>query len=309
VPVDANDVGMSITRSLVVAARQTLEGKWSAPVDPLLRQLALRATAFTATTRPSSSQVAMSACYDGGRPLLLGHRGAMARAPENTLGAFRAALDDGAHGVELDTTLSGDSVPVVLHDDTLDRTTSVIGKPVDFDADELAHVDAGSWFAGWGSEPVPRLHDALAMMPDGAVVNVELKGPTPAWIGLERRVVDVIRNHVPRINVIVSSFHPAQLLEVRRLDRSIPIAVLLWPKAVLPLRTAWAVPLLAPDAVHPPASIVDRAFVDAARTAGLRVHVWAVRSVDEGQRLLDLGVDGLIVDDVAAHAAQCGRTR
>ncbi len=297
-----------LSRALAVAARQTLSGAWSAPIDPLLRQLALRAAALTTLARPSASQAALNECYGPhGRPLLLGHRGAMVRAPENTLGAFQAALDDGAHGVELDTTLSGDSVPVVLHDDTLDRTTSVQGKPSDFDADELALVDAGTWFSGWSSEKVPRLDEALAMMPDGAVVNVELKGPTPDWVGLEKRVVEVIRRHTPRVKVIVSSFHPAQLLEVRRLEPSLPIAVLLWPQAVLPLRTAWSVPLLAADAVHPPSEIVDRAFMDAARSAGLRVNVWAVRSVADGQRLLDLGVDGLIVDDVAAHAPQFGR--
>lgn len=298
----------TLSRALVAAARESLSGGWSAPIDPLLRQLALRTASLTAIVRPSSSQAALRACYGPhDRPILLGHRGAMARAPENTLGAFAAALDDGADGVELDTTLSGDSVPVVLHDDTLDRTTSVRGKPSDYDADELATVDAGTWFSGWTVEKVPRLHEALAMMPDGAVVNVELKGPTPGWVGLEKRVVEVIRQHVPRVKVIVSSFHPAQLLEVRRLEPSLPIGVLLWPKSTWALRTAWQVPLLAPDAVHPPASIVDRAFMEAARAAGLRVHVWAVSSVAEGQRLLDLGVDGLIVDDVAAHASQFTR--
>ena len=70
--------------------------------------------------------------------------------------------------------------------------------------------------------------------------------------------------------------------------------------SILPGRTAMTAPLLCPDAVHPPARIVDRAFVDAARGAGLRVHVWSVKTTQEAQRLLDLGVDGLIVDDVAA---------
>ncbi len=293
----------SFTQALVATARQQLSGGWSAPVDPLLRQLALRAAALTSIARPSSSRAAMTSCYGPhGLPILLGHRGAMARAPENTLGAFQAALDDGAHGVELDTTLAGDSVPVVLHDDTLDRTTGIMGKPSDFDADELRGLDAGSWFSGWGVESVPRLDEALAMMPDGAVVNVELKGPTPSWAGLEKRVVDVIRAHVPRVKVLVSSFHPAQLLEVRRIEPSLPIGVLLWPQATLALRTAWQVPLLAPDAVHPPSAIVDRGFMDAARASGLRVHVWAVGGTADAQRLLDLGVDGLIVDDVAAHA-------
>ena len=300
----------SFTRALFVTARQQLSGGWSAPVDPWLRQLALRAAALTSVLRPSASRAAMTSCYGPhGLPMLLGHRGAMARAPENTLGAFQAALDDGAHGVELDTTLAGDSIPVVLHDDTLDRTTTVHGKPSDFDADELADVDAGSWFAGWGVESVPRLDDALAMMPDGAVVNVELKGPTPAWAGLEKNVVEVISRHTPRVKILVSSFHPAQLLEVRRIQPSVPIGVLLWPQSTLALRTAWQVPLLAPDAVHPPSSIVDRAFMDAARASGLRVHVYAVAGTADAQRLLDLGVDGLIVDDVAAHAPLFGRGR
>jgi glycerophosphoryl diester phosphodiesterase len=298
--------------TLTRLARNAVAGRWSAPLDPLLRQVALRATSTLGGLVggvSSSSREALEAMDATGRPLLLGHRGAMARAPENTLGAFAAAIADGAHGVELDVTLSGDSVPVVIHDDTLDRTTNVLGKPSDFDADELATLDAASWFPGGWPHPegVPRLDDVLRAMPDGAVVNVELKGPSPAWIGLERRVVDVIRAHTPRVHVVVSSFHPAQLLEVRRIDRSLPIGVLLWPKSLLPLRTGLAVPLLGADAVHPPSSLVDAAFMAAARAAGLRVHVWNVKSPADGQRLLDLGVDALIVDDVAAHAPLFGR--
>jgi len=297
--------------TLTRLARSAVAGRWSAPLDPLLRQVALRATSALGglVGGSSSSKAGLEAMDATGRPLLLGHRGAMARAPENTLGAFAAAIADGAHGVELDVTLSGDSVPVVLHDDTLDRTTNVLGKPSDFDADELASLDAASWFPGGWTHPegVPRLDDVLRAMPDGAVVNVELKGPSPAWVGLERRVVDVIRAHTPRVHVIVSSFHPAQLLEVRRIDRALPIGVLLWPKSLLPLRTGLAVPLLGADAVHPPASLVDAAFMAAARAAGLRVHVWDVRTPQDGQRLLDLGVDALIVDDVAAHAPLFGR--
>jgi glycerophosphoryl diester phosphodiesterase len=298
--------------TLTRLARNAVAGRWSAPLDPLLRQVAMRATSTLGGlvgAVSSSSREALEAMDATGRPLLLGHRGAMARAPENTLGAFAAAIADCAHGVELDVTLSGDSVPVVIHDDTLDRTTNVLGKPSDFDADELATLDAASWFPGGWPHPegVPRLDDVLRAMPDGAVVNVELKGPSPAWIGLERRVVDVIRAHTPRVHVVVSSFHPAQLLEVRRIDRSLPIGVLLWPKSLLPLRTGLAVPLLGADAVHPPSSLVDAAFMAAARAAGLRVHVWDVKSPADGQRLLDLGVDALIVDDVAAHAPLFGR--
>jgi glycerophosphoryl diester phosphodiesterase len=296
---------MSIGRSLLKAA---LNASWTAPLEPLLRELAIGATGARARLDPQvrRARETLDACYADG-PILLGHRGAKARAPENTLGAFRAALDDGAHGVELDTTLAGDSVPIVVHDDTLDRTTNVTGKPSDYDSEELAHVDAGSWFAGWGSEPVPRLDDVFQMMPDGAVVNVEIKGPSPGFISLERRVVDVIRAHWPRVQVIVSSFHPAQLLEVRRVAPELPIGLLLSDDALLPLRTAWTAPLLAPDALHPPASLVTPTLVRACKDAGLRLNVWAVRDEHEAARLLAMGVDGLIVDDVRATAKVFGR--
>ena len=243
------------------------------------------------------------------RPLLLGHRGAMARAPENTLGAFRAALDDGADGVELDTQLSADGVAIVLHDDTLDRTTALTGKPIRHAADELDAIDAGSWFTGWRAfEKVPRLVEALDAVGRDNVVNVELKGPTPFHLGLERRVLDVVRDrcHPAALGpggVIVSSFHPAQLLAIRTLAPSVPIGLLVSARSVLPLRTGWAAAALLPDAIHPPASLVDGGFVAAAHQAGMRVNVWSIRDVDDAARLLELGVDGLIVDDVAPVAA------
>ncbi len=295
-------------------AGRAFRGGWSEPIDPLLRAASLRmAGLLRSSIAPvlsgdddavRAAAEALDACYGNGMPLILGHRGAMARAPENTLGAFEAAIADGAHGVELDTTLSGDSVPVVIHDDTLDRTTNVTGKPTDFDADELGALDAAADFPGWHRrEKVPRLDEVFRAMPDGAVVNVELKGPSAPWVGLEREVIDVVMRHTPRVSVIISSFHPAQLLEVRRRAPQLPVAVLLWPESVLPLRTGLAVPLLGANAVHPPSSMVDARFMDAAKAAGLRVNVWRVRDDDDAARLMNLGVDGLIVDDVRATVA------
>jgi glycerophosphoryl diester phosphodiesterase len=244
---------------------------------------------------------APAARFDVDGPLILGHRGAMARAPENTLGAFRAAIDDGGDGWELDTQLADDGVPIVLHDDVLDRTTTGKGTPLGYASSALRALDAGTWFGpAWSSERVPTLDEALACAPDGKVVNVEIKGPTPRGRPLERAVVDVVRRHVPRIRVIVSSFHPPQLFFVRRVDPTIPLGLLIDPDAPWPVRTLWPAAVVLPEALHPPSSLVDAAFVRAAHKAGLRVHVWAVKSDDDARRLLALGVDGLIVDDVAA---------
>jgi glycerophosphoryl diester phosphodiesterase len=287
--------------------RRLVRAPWLPGLDPLIREAALVAAAVRRRNPPRSTE-ATHALYQRGRsrrPILLGHRGAMARAaPENTLGAFRAAMDDGADGVELDVQLTGDAVPIVLHDDTLDRTTTLQGEPLRHAADELDEADAGTWFGSWGREKVPRLAEVFEALPEGSVINVELKGPTPLSLGLERRVLDVIRAH-PRIRVIVSSFHPAQLLAVRTLAPEIPIGLLMSGDSLLPLRTAWAAPLaplLLCDAIHPPSDIVDGGLVGAAHQAGMRVHVWAVKDASDAQRLIQLGVDGLIVDDVAGVA-------
>jgi glycerophosphoryl diester phosphodiesterase len=191
----------------------------------------------------------------------------------------------------------------VLHDDTLDRTTNLRGKPLRFAADELDEADAGSWFEGWKQpEKVPRLDEVLAGVGARNVVNVELKGPTPYSLGLERRALASIRAH-PDASVIVSSFHPAQLLAVRRFAPHVPVGLLVSGDSLLPLRTAWAAPLILPDAIHPPANLVDGGFVARAHQAGMRVNAWAVDGARDAERLLALGVDGLIVDDVAAVAA------
>src|SRR5688500_15232326 len=103
-------------------------------------------------------------------PLIVGHRGASAGAPENTLAAFRRAIDDGAEGLEFDVRLSRDGVPVVIHDETLLRTGRVRHLVSELTADELSKVDVGSWFRGqagnaeskkFANERVPSLETTL----------------------------------------------------------------------------------------------------------------------------------------------------
>lgn len=283
--------------------RKALAAERLKPFDDDVRAGVLRLVRAVKRLRRGDAEEALAAFYPG-RPLVFGHRGAMARAPENTIGAFRAALDDGGDGFELDTQLAADDVAIVLHDDTLDRTTTGRGTPLDQPSSALRALDAGTWFgAEWRDERVPTLDEALAAAPDGKVVNIEIKGPSPSRRPLERVVVDAIRRHVPRIRVVVSSFHPQQLFLVRRLDPSIPLGLLVDPNDLWPLRTLWPAAVVLPEALHPPSSIVDQELVAAAHKAGMRLHVWAVRDDADAERLLGLGVDGLIVDDVKATRA------
>lgn len=109
---------------------------------------------------------------------IIAHRGFSAEAPENTVAALVAGVDAGADAVEFDLHTAGDGTPVLLHDETLRRTTDGRGRVTDFSARELAALDAGSWFGEeFAGEPLPTLATALDALPDASVrVYAELKG-------------------------------------------------------------------------------------------------------------------------------------
>ena len=117
-------------------------------------------------------------------PRVIAHRGGGAHAPENTLAAIRKGKSLGFAGVEFDVMLAADAVPVLIHDETLERTTGVAGAVAQTPSDRLAELDAGSWFgAGFAGEPIPRYTDAVRLCRDlGLWANVEIK-PAP---GVER---------------------------------------------------------------------------------------------------------------------------
>jgi glycerophosphoryl diester phosphodiesterase len=130
-------------------------------------------------------------------PLVLGHRGAPREVPENTLRAFRLALEQGADGVELDVQPAADGVPVVIHDPSLDRTTDRTGSLAELGWDEIAGARAGG-------EPVPRLEEAVAWAADaGAWLNVEVKSP-----GAEAAAVRAVRAAGLMERTFFSSFLP-----------------------------------------------------------------------------------------------------
>ena len=113
---------------------------------------------------------------------VLAHRGAGTLAPENTLAALRVGRERGYRAVEFDAVLAADGVPVLLHDETLERTTNGQGRVSEFTSQQLAALDAGSWLAPqFAHEPVPTLHDALTLCrAQGTWVNIEIK-PVPGF--------------------------------------------------------------------------------------------------------------------------------
>lgn len=234
------------------------------------------------------------------RPLIWAHRGASALAPENTLAAFALAAAVGADGLELDIHLSHDGFPVVLHDDTLDRTTDGDGPVERWRLEDLQELDAGSWFsADYAGETLPTLLEVLAMFAGHLRLNLEVKD---ARAGLA--VLDLLRDF-PEADVLVSSFDRELLKVLRRAAPELPLAVLLdrddWHRAL-----ALAVELGA-VAFHPRADLVNRPMLTACRAAGLVVNVWTVDAPDAVRRLVRLGVDGLFANDPERVMALCAQ--
>lgn len=219
-------------------------------------------------------------------PLIIGHRGASADAPENSLQAFALAMLQGADGIELDVQLSADGLPIILHDDTVDRTTNGSGPVAALSAAELRRLDLGN------GEGVPALGELFHMLGPGPLYNVELKTTGTADRGLEAAVADCIQSYDLGERVLVSSFSLAAL---RRAGRVMPPAV---PLGLLRERraTRLACRLLGVQADHPEHTLIDAAGMAWAAAQGYRVHAWTVDDPAEARRLLALGVHGIITN-------------
>ncbi len=222
---------------------------------------------------------------------VIAHRGASGTHPENTLPAFERAVALGAHMIELDVQLTADGHPVVLHDWTLDRTTSGRGAVRRRTLAEIAGLDAGRWFSpAFAGTRVPTLEQVLAAVP--IAVNVELKASGDD--GLERRVLDVVERAGARGRVVFSSFDAASLVRLRGLSGAADLAVL-WAGRSIVKAIALARRVAARN-VHLRKSRTAPAGIAAGHAAGLGVRVWTVNTAADFGRLTAAGVDGVFTD-------------
>ncbi len=218
------------------------------------------------------------------------HRGDSAHAPENTMAAFAAAEAAGAEGIELDVHLSRDGVPVVIHDDRLERTTNGQGRIAAARLHELRRLDAGSWYgAAFAGERLPTLGEVLEWAADRLRINIEIKSSAAG-----KAVLGVLRDF-PRARVLVSSFDHRLLAALRRDAPELPLGFLVdsrfWRTS---LRRALA---SGAESFHPRQDTVSRAMLGACRGAGLAVHPWTVDDPERLAELVRMGVDGVFTND------------
>ena len=233
-----------------------------------------------------------------GGPLVIAHRGSSGEAPENTLPAFRRALADQADLVELDYLHSADGIPVVIHDETLDRTTDALERwggakiPVgERTAAEIRGLDAGRWFApAFAGTTVPTLLEALETIQPTTITLIERKGGDPATL------VRLLRDRGWLTDVVVQSFDWQYIRTVRQLAPEVVIAALGPPQRFQDRELSDEEKVLAPhfiDAVSAlgAAAVVwnDRVTAEAIRYAhdqGLRVWVYTVNDAEKARHLV-----------------------
>jgi len=247
-----------------------------------------------------------SAWFSRPRPWVIAHRGASRRAPENTLAAFRLAFELGADGIELDTKLTADGQVVVLHDATLDRTTTGRGPVSRRTLQELRKLDAGVHFgAEFAGEPIPTLLEVLEALGPQALVNIEVANYAALFDQLPETVAALVRSAGWEARTLVSSFNPIALRKMRRLLPEVPLGLLVGPSR--PLLERILAPWLSPyDFLHAqePYALAGRGATTARWDRPL--VAWTVNDPSRIELLVRRHVEGIITDvpDVARAIVQ-----
>jgi len=232
-------------------------------------------------------------------PLWVAHRGAGKLAPENTLAAFRVGASHGYRAFECDVKLSADGLTFLLHDATLERTTTAQGKAGERSWSELSRIDAGAWHSrAFAGEPIPSL-DAVAhyCIRNGFALNIEIK-PTPGENIETGRVVAIDAERLwsgVTVKPLLSSFQPDALAAAQAAVPTLPRALLLDE-----LRSGWFdeaknLACVAEVANH---KLLDAGVIAQIHAAGMRSLCYTVNETADAQRLLAAGIDGLITDAV-----------
>ncbi len=217
----------------------------------------------------------------------IGHRGACGHAPENTLLSMRRALEFEVHGFEFDIQMSRDGEPVVIHDDTLDRTTNGKGSVASFTLQELQALNAGK------GEKIPSLRNVLDFVDKRCRLFIELKAEN-----CTNAVADILKHYVSEFGwtyeqLYVCAFDHLQLAAMRTLNPEIRTCALLVgiPVSLAAIATeagAWA--------INPGVHHLNKALVDDAHHRGLKLITWTANAPEHIAKARALGVDGIISD-------------
>lgn len=228
------------------------------------------------------------------KPLIIGHRGAAGHAPENTMASFWLAHEFGAHAVELDTTLSKDGELVVIHDDTLDRTTDGKGAVSEMTVKELKQYDAGRWYhPRFEGERIPTLEEVLLQLPEHFIVDIEIKGSSDGK--LEERLAQLLVQCNRVETVFVCSFRHKSLHYLKRLLPEVKVGLGYTADVVdhIVFANNFTLPLYS---LHPHHALIGLHEIRAAVEQNIEVYPYTVNDPETMKALIAAGASGIITD-------------
>lgn len=237
-------------------------------------------------------------------PLIIGHRGASAHAPENTLGAFKLAMTVGADGIEFDVRLSRDGTPVIIHDDNLRRTGLDARRVADLNVSELKQIDVGKWFdpVSFANEPIPTLEQVLDFFDTRkALLYLEMKSIGPEREKLANACCALLNQSQLKNRVIVECFDLLSIQLLKQIDPSIKTAALFELRICRPAsrdghRLVEDALAVSADEIALHHRLADPKTIALAKQKGLRVVVWTVDDPSWIQRANSDGVHTLITN-------------
>lgn len=232
------------------------------------------------------------------------HRGASAYAPENTIPAFRLAMEQGADGIELDVQLSQDGKLMVIHDEWVDRTSNGRGRVVDMTCQELKKLDFSCGMQQYAFARIPTLKEVYGLLRgSNLTVNVEIKYGEVEYPGIWDKLIQLEREMGMQGRVMYSSFNHYVLKKIRELDPDAEIGLLYSCVLVDPWIYAG---YLKADAIHPHYRAVmgSPGLLEGCRNAGVAINAWTVNDPDAVQMLAAANVNAIITNspDVALKA-------
>ena len=241
-------------------------------------------------------------------PIVIAHRGDKTHAPENTLAAFKSAIDIGADAIEFDVKLSSDGHIIVHHDRMVDRTTNGTGKISEHSFAALRDLDAGTWFSEkFRGEHIPTLDEAFETAGKQLHIDVELTNYFTPADDLVSKVVEKVRKHALQNRMLFSSFFPHNLRKARLLLPEVPQGLLTMKNCLgfWGRNYGWRGDYFA---LHPHFTNVNPGLVDRVHAGGKRVHAWTVNVEQDLKRMIGLGVDAIFTDDPELALRLLGRS-
>jgi glycerophosphoryl diester phosphodiesterase len=242
------------------------------------------------------------------RPSVIAHRGDKTHAPENTLAAFRLAAENGADAIEFDVKLTADKHIIVLHDQTVDRTTNGTGSVSRLSFVKVRDLDAGEWFSTrFRGERIPTLEEVFESLGTRLAMNIELTNYATPGDELVTKVVELVKRHGLQGRILFSSFSARNLRKARLLLPEIPRGLLtlsgllgFWGRTF-----GWRGDYFA---LHPALAEVNPELVHRVHATGKRVHVWTVNSEVDLKKMIGYEVDAIFTDDPELALRLLGRS-